>query len=44
MKEMMHERPGVYSVYDTSAAVSGGRAARIVGVAARGARGGRCEG
>ena len=37
---MVHERPGVYSVYDTSAAVSGGRAARIVGVGGRGAPGG----
>ena len=37
---MMHERPGVYSVYDTSAAVSGGRAARTVGVAAPAAPGG----
>lgn len=36
---VMHERPGVYSVYDTSSVVSGGRAARIVGVAARAAQG-----
>ncbi|MDE6454894.1 MAG: phage tail sheath subtilisin-like domain-containing protein [Dysosmobacter sp.] len=35
----LHERPGVYSAYDTSSAVSGGRAARTVGVAAKAARG-----
>ncbi len=35
----LHERPGVYSVYDASSAVSGGRAVRIVGVAARAAKG-----
>ena len=35
----MHERPGVYSVYDTSSVVSGGRAARAVGVAAKAAKG-----
>lgn len=35
----LHERPGVYSVYDASSVVSGGRAARIVGVAAKAAKG-----
>ena len=35
----LHERPGVYSVYDTSSVVSGGRAVRAVGVAAKAARG-----
>ncbi len=35
----LHERPGVYSVYDTSSVVSGGRAARTIGVAARAAQG-----
>lgn len=35
----LHERPGVYSAYDTSSVVSGGRAARIVGVAAKAAKG-----
>lgn len=35
MKNMIHERPGVYSSYDASAAVRGGRAVRIVGVAAK---------
>ena len=36
---IVHERPGVYSVYDTSAVVSGGQAPRAVGVAARAAKG-----
>lgn len=35
----IHERPGVYSVYDTSSVVSGGRAARTIGVAAKAAKG-----
>ncbi len=35
----LHERPGVYSVYDTSSVLSGGRAARTIGVAARTAKG-----
>ena len=35
----MHERPGVYSVYDASSAVFAGRASKIVGVAARAVRG-----
>ena len=35
----LHERPGVYSAYDTSSVLSGGRALRTVGVAARAARG-----
>lgn len=39
MSMMMHERPGVYSAYDASSAVSSGRAPKIVGAAARAARG-----
>ena len=35
----LHERPGVYSAYDTSSVVSGGRAARTIGVAAKAAQG-----
>jgi phage tail sheath gpL-like len=35
----LHERPGVYSAYDTSSVVSGGRAARTIGVAAKAAKG-----
>ena len=33
MKSILHERPGVYSSYDASAVVRGGRAARTIGVA-----------
>lgn len=39
MSEIKHERPGVYSVYDASAVVSAGRAARVIGVAAKAAAG-----
>lgn len=35
----MHERPGVYSVYDTSSVVAGGQAVRAIGVAAKAAQG-----
>ncbi len=35
----LHERPGVYSVYDASSVLSGGRALRTVGVAAKAAKG-----
>lgn len=35
MSQILHERPGVYSVYDASSAVSGGRAAKAIGLAAR---------
>lgn len=35
----MHERPGAYSSYDTSAVVSAGRSSKVIGVAARAARG-----
>lgn len=35
----LHERPGVYSVYDTSSVVSGGRAAKAIGVAAKASKG-----
>lgn len=39
MNRIVHERPGVYSAYDVSSVTSAGRAARIVGVAARAAKG-----
>ena len=39
MSDIILERPGVYSSYDASAVVSGGRAVRTVGVAARAVRG-----
>lgn len=39
MSEINHERPGVYSSYDASTAVSGGRAAKTIGVAAKAVRG-----
>lgn len=39
MKGIVHERPGVYSVYDASTVVSSGKAARIIGVAAKAAQG-----
>ena len=39
MSGIAHERPGVYSVYDASAVVSGGQAAKIVGVAAKAVKG-----
>jgi len=35
----LHERPGVYSAYDTSSVVSGGQAVRAIGVAAKAAQG-----
>ena len=35
----MHERPGVYSSYDASAVISAGRAAKVIGVAAKAAKG-----
>lgn len=35
MKHIIHERPGVYSSYDTSSTVRSGRAVRTIGVAAR---------
>ena len=35
----MHERPGVYSSYDASTVVSAGRAAKVIGVAAKAAKG-----
>ena len=35
MRSIIHERPGVYSSYDASAAVRGGRAIRTIGVAAK---------
>lgn len=36
---ILHERPGVYSAYDTSSVVSGRAAVRAVGVAAKAAKG-----
>lgn len=36
---ILHERPGVYSVYDTSSVVSGGQAVRAIGVAAKAVKG-----
>lgn len=35
----LHERPGVYSAYDTSSVLSGGQAVRTIGVAAKAAKG-----
>ena len=35
MKSVIHERPGVYSSYDASATVRGGKAIRVIGVAAK---------
>ncbi len=34
MKTIIHERPGVYSSYDASAVIRGGRAVRVIGAAA----------
>lgn len=39
MSEIRHERPGVYSAYDASTVVSAGRGSKIIGVAAKAARG-----
>ena len=39
MSETMHERPGVYSSYDASTVVSAGRAAKVIGVAAKAVKG-----
>ena len=39
MKSIIHERPGVYSSYDASTAVRGGRAIRTIGLAAKAAGG-----
>ncbi len=39
VSEIMHERPGVYSSYDASAVISAGRAAKVIGVAAKAAKG-----
>ena len=36
---VMHERPGVYSSYDASSAISGGTAKKVIGIAARAAKG-----
>ncbi len=39
MKSIIHQRPGVYSSYDASSVIRGGRAVRVVGVAAKAAAG-----
>lgn len=39
MSNIIHERPGVYSSYDASSIIRGGRAARVIGVAARSSAG-----
>ncbi len=39
MSEQMHERPGVYSTYDTAAVLLAGQASRTIGVAAKAVRG-----
>lgn len=39
LSETMHERPGVYSSYDASTVVSAGRAAKVIGVAAKAVKG-----
>lgn len=39
MSEIKHERPGVYSAYDTSAVITAGRATRVIGVAAKAVQG-----
>ncbi len=35
MKNIIHERPGVYSSYDASAVIRGGRTARVIGAVAK---------
>ena len=35
MNSIIHERPGVYSSYDASASLRGGRAARAIGAVAK---------
>lgn len=39
MSEIRHERPGVYSAYDTSAVIVAGQAVRTIGVAAKAIQG-----
>ena len=39
MNTIIHERPGVYSVYDASGVTPGGRAPRAIGLAARASQG-----
>ena len=39
MSVLEHERPGVYSTYDASAVVSAGQATKVIGVAAKAAKG-----
>ena len=39
MNSKIHERPGVYSSYDASAAISGGRAKKTIGIVAKAAAG-----
>ena len=40
MSGIIHERPGVYSSYDASAVIRGGSAGKVVGLAAKAAKGG----
>lgn len=42
MKTIIHERPGVYSSYDASSVIRGGRAVRIIGAAAKSTSGTAC--
>ena len=39
MSAILHERPGVYSSYDASAVIRGGKALRTIGVAAKASAG-----
>lgn len=39
MNSTIHERPGVYSSYDASTAISSGGAGKVIGVAAKAASG-----
>lgn len=39
MNLVSHERPGIYSVYDTSAVITSGQAAKTIGVAAKAVKG-----
>ena len=39
MNHIIHERPGVYSSYDASTIIRGGRAVRTIGVAAKSSAG-----
>ena len=43
MNSIIHERPGVYSSYDASAAIQGGGAKKVIGIAAKAASGEKNE-